>query len=79
MDFKVAMTPNGITAMQLDVKIKGLSMQVFRDAFAQARTSINYILEEMLKVIPETSKELSPYAPAIIAFRIDIDKIRAVI
>lgn len=79
MDFKVAMTPNGITAMQLDVKIKGLSMQVFKEAFSQARTSINYILEEMLKVIPETSKELSPYAPAIIAFRIDIDKIRAVI
>lgn len=79
MDFKVTMTPNGVTAMQLDVKIKGLSMQVFKEAFAQARTSINYILEEMLKVIPETNKELSPFAPAIIAFRIDIDKIRAVI
>lgn len=79
MDFKVAMTPNGITAMQLDVKIKGLSMQVFREAFAQARVSINYILEQMLKVIPEPAKELSPYAPAIIAFRIDVDKIRAVI
>ncbi|MDD5213117.1 MAG: polyribonucleotide nucleotidyltransferase [Candidatus Gracilibacteria bacterium] len=79
MDFKVTMTPNGVTAMQLDVKIKGLSMQVFKEAFAQARISINYILEEMLKVIPETNKELSPYAPAIIAFRIDIDKIRAVI
>lgn len=79
MDFKVTMTPNGVTAMQLDVKIKGLSMQVFKEAFAQARVSINYILGEMLKVIPETNKELSPYAPAIIAFRIDTDKIRAVI
>lgn len=79
MDFKVAMTPNGITAMQLDVKIKWLSMEVFEKAFSQARTSINYILEEMLKVQPKVAESLSPYAPLIMNVFVPVDKIREVI
>ncbi|MDD5769337.1 MAG: polyribonucleotide nucleotidyltransferase [Candidatus Gracilibacteria bacterium] len=79
MDFKVAMSPNGITAMQLDVKIKGLSMEVFENAFSQARISINYILEEMLKVQPKVAPNLSPYAPLIMNVFVPVDKIREVI
>nr|MDD3720630.1 polyribonucleotide nucleotidyltransferase [Candidatus Gracilibacteria bacterium] len=79
MDFKVARTPVGITAMQLDVKIKGLSMQVFREAFTQSKEAVTYILGEMLKVIPETSKSLSPYAPRILSIVVPVDKIREII
>lgn len=79
MDFKVAMSPNGITAMQLDVKIKGLSMEVFEKTFAQARIWINYILEEMLKVQPSVAPNLSPYAPLIMNVFIPVEKIREVI
>lgn len=79
MDFKVAMTPNGITAMQLDVKIKGLSMEVFENAFAQARVSLNHILAEMLKVQPAVAPNLSPYAPLIMNVFVPVEKIREVI
>lgn len=79
MDFKVTRTKNGITAMQLDVKIKWLSFQVFKDAFAQWKLAIEYILWEMQRVIPEVSKELSPYAPRILSIDIPVDKIREVI
>ncbi len=79
MDFKVTMTPSGITAMQLDVKIKGLSMEVFARAFTQARTSINYILDEMLKIQPTVAPALSPYAPLIMTVAVPVDKIRWVI
>ncbi len=79
MDFKVAMTPNGITAMQLDVKIKGLSMEVFENAFSQARISINHILAEMLKIQPTVAPNLSPYAPLIMNVFIPLEKIREVI
>lgn len=79
MDFKVARTPVWITAMQLDVKIKWLSMQVFREAFVQSKESTLHILDEMLKVIPETSKELSPYAPRILSILVPVDKIREII
>ncbi len=79
MDFKVAMSPNGITAMQLDVKIKWLSLEVFEKAFTQARTSINYILDEMLKVQPTVAPNLSPYAPLIMNVFVPVDKIREVI
>jgi len=78
MDFKVTMSPNGITAMQLDVKIAGLKMEVFENAFTQARASIDNILENMKKVIPE-KKELSPKAPRIEAISVPVDKIREVI
>lgn len=79
MDFKVTMTPNGITAMQLDVKISWLSLDVFEKAFNQARASINYILDEMLKVQPTVSINLSPYAPLIMNVFVPINKIREVI
>lgn len=79
MDFKVARTPKGITAMQLDVKIKWLSMQVFRDAFAQSKEAITYILWEMKSVIGEANKELSPFAPRILSVVVPVEKIREII
>ena len=79
MDFKVARTKKGITAMQLDVKIKGLKMDVFRDAFAQSVWAIDYILEQMLSVQPAVSEKLSPYAPLILTMNIPVDKISSVI
>jgi len=79
MDFKVARTKNGITAMQLDVKIKGLSLKVFEETFKQARSSINFILDGMLKVQPTVAPNLSPYAPLIMSVFVPVDKIRGVI
>lgn len=79
MDFKVARTPSWITAMQLDVKIKWLSMQVFREAFAQSKEAVTYILWEMLKVVPEVNKSLSPYAPRILSIVVPVEKIREII
>ncbi len=79
MDFKVARTPKGITAMQLDVKIKWLSMQVFKEAFAQSNESISHILTEMKSIIAESNKELSPYAPRILSILVPVDKIREII
>lgn len=78
MDFKVARTDKWITAMQLDVKIKGLTMDVFRKAFSQAESACSYILWEMKNTISEVW-EMSPYAPKIISFPIPENKIRAVI
>ena len=79
MDFKVARSEKWITAMQLDVKIKGLKMEVFRQAFDQGKEASEYILWEMLKVQPEVAKNLSPYAPLIMSMEVPEDKIRAVI
>ncbi len=79
MDFKVTRTKKGITAMQLDVKIKGLSMDVFRQAFAQSEDAVSYILEEMLKAQPKVAEKLSPYAPLILTMKVPVDKIAAVI
>ncbi len=79
MDFKVARTSEGITAMQLDVKIKGLKMEVFEQAFEQGKKASEHILEEMLKAQPEVSPELSKYAPLIMSIQIPEDKIREVI
>lgn len=79
MDFKVARTPKGITAMQLDVKIKWLSMQVFKEAFAQSNEAITYILWEMKSVIPEANKELSPFAPRVLSILVPVSKIREII
>ncbi len=79
MDFKVARTANGITAMQLDVKIKWLSMEVFEKAFAQWETASLHILDEMLKTQPITSPELSQYAPLIMNMDVPVKKISAVI
>lgn len=79
MDFKLARTWNGITAMQLDVKIKWLKMQVFRDAFSQWKEATDYILSKMLEVQPSVNTELSKYAPLIMTMEIPVDKIRAII
>lgn len=79
MDFKVARSAEGITAMQLDVKIKGLKMQVFEEAFTQWEQAAMYILDEMLKTQASVAKELSPYAPLIMSMQIPEDKIREVI
>ena len=80
MDFKVAGTKNGITAIQVDIKIDGLTEDIIRQAFERTRKARMYILNEvMLKVISEPRKELSKYAPKIITMSIDPDKIKDVI
>jgi len=79
MDFKVAGTAQGITALQMDIKVKGVSQEILRQALAQAREGRLFILKKMLEVIPEPRKELSPYAPRIITMTIDPEKIRDVI
>ena len=79
MDFKVTRTHTWITAMQLDVKIKWLSMNVFREAFAQSKWAVDYILEEMLKAQPKVAESLSPYAPLILTMQVPVDKISTVI
>lgn len=79
MDFKVAGTTNGITAMQMDIKIKGVTFQILRDALEQARKARLFILDKMLAVIPAPRGELREFAPRIATVRIDPDKIGAVI
>ena len=80
MDFKVAGTKNGITAIQVDIKTDGLSLKMIEEAFAIARKGINKIIDEViLPVIPEPRKSLSVYAPKIFQMTINPDKIRDVI
>ncbi|NLX10667.1 MAG: polyribonucleotide nucleotidyltransferase [Chloroflexi bacterium] len=79
MDFKVAGTERGITALQMDIKIKGVSDDVLRQALQQAREARLQILEVMLQTIPEPRAELSPYAPRIEMVQIDVEKIGMVI
>jgi polyribonucleotide nucleotidyltransferase len=79
MDFKVAGTAHGITALQMDIKIKGISLEMMQEALEQARLGRLFILDKMLAVMPEPNKELSPYAPRIITLHIDPDKIGKVI
>ncbi len=79
MDFKVAGTRDGITAIQMDIKIKGIDRAVLESALEQARVGRLYILDKMLETIKEPKADLSPYAPKIIQFTIDPDKIREVI
>lgn len=79
MDFKVAGTSEGITAIQMDIKIKGIDEQILRTALAQAREGRMFILGKIKEVIAEPRKELSKWAPKIISFNIDPDKIREVI
>ena len=79
MDFKVAGTKNGITAMQLDVKINGINPELSLEVLEQAYEARMQIMEVMLKAIPEPRKELSKYAPRIITIKIDPEKIGAVI
>jgi len=79
MDFKVAGTAAGITALQMDIKISGLSTQMMKEALEQARTARMSIMEKMLAVLAEPRTELKPHAPRIITVKIPIDKIGALI
>ncbi|HOS68798.1 MAG TPA: polyribonucleotide nucleotidyltransferase [Bacillota bacterium] len=79
MDFKVAGTSKGITAIQMDIKIAGIDRPILERALEQARVGRLFILDKMLSVISEPRKELSPYAPKIITTRVDPDKIRDII
>lgn len=79
MDFKVAGTTKGVTAMQMDMKISGITKDIFVDALAQAKRGRMHILGKMLEAIQEPRTELSPFAPRIITMEIDPDKIRDVI
>lgn len=79
MDFKVAGTKDGITAIQMDIKIKGINEEILRTALEQARLGRLHILGKMLEVLPEPRKNMSKYAPKIINFSIDPEKIKDVI
>ena len=79
MDFKVAGTKDGITAIQMDIKIKGIDKEILTRALEQARQGRLFILNKMLETIPASRAELSPYAPRILQFTIHPDKIREVI
>ena len=79
MDFKVAGTKDGITAIQMDIKIKGIDKEILTKALEQARLGRLHILGKMLEVIPEPRKELSKWAPKIISLKIEPEKIGKVI
>lgn len=79
MDFKVAGTEKGITAIQMDIKIKGIDEKILRQAIAQAKEGRMFILKKMLETLPKPNTELSKYAPKIISFTINPEKIREVI
>ena len=80
MDFKVGGTKNGITAIQMDIKVDGLTYEIIEDAFEKCRKGRLYILNEiMLPVIAEPRAELSKYAPKMLTMKIDVDKIKDVI
>jgi polyribonucleotide nucleotidyltransferase len=79
MDFKVAGTENGITALQMDIKIEGINEEIMRIALGQAREGRNFILGEMNKVLPESRREMSEFAPRLMTIKVHPDKIRDVI
>ena len=80
MDFKVAGTKKGITAIQMDIKVDGLTYDIIKEAFQKTRDARYYILDEvMLKAIPEPRAQLSEYAPKIITTKVPVDKIKDVI
>ena len=79
MDFKVAGTAAGITALQMDIKVTGITSAIMSKALEQARTGRLHILNEMAKTLPETRKTMSAFAPRIVTIRIPVDKIRDVI
>ena len=79
MDFKVAGTVNGITAIQMDIKIKGISEEIMHTAINQANEGRQFILSKMLECVPEVAPQLSKYAPKILFFEINPDKIGDVI
>jgi len=79
MDFKVAGTEEGITALQMDIKITGVTFDILRDALSQAKEGRTFILGKMAEVIDEPAAELSEYAPRISSIQIDVDQIGKVI
>jgi polyribonucleotide nucleotidyltransferase len=79
MDFKVAGTEKGITALQMDIKIQGIPMEVLKNAVAQAREGRMHIMGKMIEAISEPRKEMSPYAPRMYRLQIDPSKIGTVI
>ena len=79
MDFKVAGTREGVTALQMDIKIDGITREIMEGALAQAREGRLHILEKMEQAITKPREEMSQYAPRIISFRINPEKIRDVI
>jgi len=79
MDFKAAGTEKGITALQMDVKVSGVTIPMLRDVLSQSKEGRKFILGKITEVISEPRKEMSPYAPRIITLKINPDKIRDVI
>ena len=79
MDFKICGSDKGVTGLQMDIKVKGISLEIMREAFMQAREARLFILEAMRKVIAAPRADLSKYAPRIDVFKIHPDKIREVI
>ena len=79
MDFKVAGTAKGITALQMDIKISGLSAQIMKEALEQAYTARMHIMEKMLEVLSEARAEIKDHAPRIITVKIPVEKIGALI
>ena len=79
MDFKICGSAKGVTGLQMDIKVKGISLEIMREAFMQAREARLFILEAMRKVIAAPRPDLSKYAPRIDVFKIHPDKIREVI
>jgi polyribonucleotide nucleotidyltransferase len=79
MDFKVAGTAKGITALQMDIKVKGITVEIMREAVAEANIGRRAILDSMLATLAEPRKDLSPYAPRVESIEINPEKIGAVI
>jgi polyribonucleotide nucleotidyltransferase len=79
MDFKVAGTRDGITALQMDIKIKGLTHELMETALSQAKEGRMHILDEMAKALDTSRTEMSKYAPRITTIKVPVDKIRDVI
>ena len=79
MDFKVAGTADGITALQMDIKVAGISSEIMRTALMQARKGRLHILDKMMESLPSSRSNISAYAPRIVTIKIPVDKIRDVI
>ncbi|MBU2609840.1 MAG: S1 RNA-binding domain-containing protein, partial [Chloroflexi bacterium] len=79
MDFKVAGTSRGITALQMDIKISGLSAEIMKQALEQARQARLFILDKMLEVLPAPRPDLKPHTPRVTIVKIPVDKIGAII
>src|SRR3546814_8378420 len=79
MDFKVAVTKDGITALKMDIKVAGITGEIMAQALTQAKTARLGILEQMVQVLPTPRSQLSPFAPRISTIKINPDKIREVI